>query len=407
MKAPLSLLCIASYFKGENFMRAAKEAGCKVYLLTSYKLKDKDWPREAIDDFFYVPSDENNNWNMEFVKSGLAHTLRKLHIDRIISLDDFDVEKGALLREHFRIAGMGQTTARYFRDKLAMRLRAQEFNIPVPAFTAFFYDDAIHQFAAQTPAPWVVKPRSEASATGIKKVHTSNELWNVAEGLGHNRHEYLVERFTPGDVYHVDTLSLNGDVLFSRCSQYLSPPLEVSQGGGIFRSVTVPFNSKDEKELIKLNKSVMKAFGLRHGASHSEFIKSKEDGKFYFLETSSRVGGAHLADMVEASSGINLWAEWAKLEVAEALGIPYILPPVRNDYAGIIVSLSRYSTPDMTPFKRPELRWTLNMEQHVGAIVASSQRERVLEILDEYTALVARDYHAIAPPKVKAGPQTM
>ena len=43
--------------------------------------------------------------------------MRSKKIDRIVALDDFDVEKGAYLREHFQISGMGQTTARHFRDK--------------------------------------------------------------------------------------------------------------------------------------------------------------------------------------------------------------------------------------------------------------------------------------------------
>ena len=45
----------------------------------------------------------------------------------------------------------------------------------------------------------------------------------------------------------------------------------------------------------------MKAMGLLRGVSHTEFIKSKADGKFYFLETSARVGGANLAELVEAA----------------------------------------------------------------------------------------------------------
>jgi hypothetical protein len=43
--------------------------------------------------------------------------------------------------------------------------------------------------------------------------------------------------------------------------------------------------------------------------------KSDEDGEIYFLETSSRVGGAHLAD-IAAASDINLWKEWAAIEDA-------------------------------------------------------------------------------------------
>ena len=51
---PLSILCVASFFKGEDFMRGAKEAGCTVYLITSSQLKEANWPCESLDDIFYV-----------------------------------------------------------------------------------------------------------------------------------------------------------------------------------------------------------------------------------------------------------------------------------------------------------------------------------------------------------------
>jgi hypothetical protein len=146
----------------------------------------------------------------------------------------------------------------------------------------------------------------------------------------------------------------------------------------------------------------MQAFGMQYSASHTEFIKCHEDGKYYFLETSSRVGGAHLAEMVEFSSGINMWEEWARLEVAEAGGVPYKLPKVRNDYAGIIVSLARQEKPDLSQFTDPEIVWRLDSKNHhVGMIVQSAKHERILELLDDYAARVARDYHASAPPPPK------
>lgn len=90
--------------------------------------------------------------------------------------------------------------------------------------------------------------------------------------------------------------------------------MAVSHDGGIFRTKTLAENSQDFKSLAEINQQVLSKFGIVHGATHSEFIKSNEDGKFYFLETSSRVGGAHIPDMVEASTNINLWREWAKLK---------------------------------------------------------------------------------------------
>lgn len=397
MSRPITFLCIASFFKGEDFLRSAKRQGCTVYLLTSKKHENKPWPWDSIDDTFYVQDDGHDNWNMDDVIAGLSFVMRSRKVDRIVALDDFDVEKGALLRETFRIPGMGQTTGRYFRDKLAMRVQAAEAGINVPAFSALFNDEEINAYIARTSAPWLVKPRSEASATGIQKAHSADQLWQIIHSLGDKRHQYLVEQFRPGDVFHVDALSFEHKVQFARVSRYLATPMEVAHGGGVFRSMTVEFGSKDDKALQKMNAEVMKAFGMNYSASHTEFIKCKEDGKFYFLETASRVGGANLAEMVEASSGINLWTEWAKLEAAAANNETYTAPKPKNEYSGIIVSLSRYQWPDSSSFKDSEIVWRMYKEYHIGLIVSSSKQERVLELLDNYADKVRSEFHASMP----------
>lgn len=396
-QAPLHILCISSFFKGEAFLRAAKAAGNQVYLITGAKLKNHPWPWESIDETFFMDENEEGKWVMQHLIDGIAWQMQRVKFDKIVALDDFDVEKAAHIREHFRIPGMGETTAHYFRDKLAMRMKAQEAGIPVPAFTAIFNDADIATYANQVPGPWMIKPRFAASATGIVKVADKDSLWREIHKLGGQRHMYLLEKFAPGFVFHVDTLNMDGKTIFSRVSQYLDTPFEVAHGGGIFRSVTVKFGSKDEKELTKLNKLVMKAFGMQYSASHSEFIKGKEDGKYYFLETSSRVGGANLAEMVEASAGINLWAEWAKIETAVANHSEYQLPDVRNDYSGIVVSLSRYQQTDDSSFNDPEIWWRMKKDWHIGLIVKASTQERVLELLDKYTKRIGEEFHASLP----------
>lgn len=397
MKRPLSFLCVSCYFKGSDYLKACKAAGNTVYLLTKQSLKDDPWPWESIDEAFYLDSDENSPENFSNMAKGMSWLMRHKKIDRIVALDDFDVEKAAFLREEFRIPGMGQTTARYFRDKLAMRMKAEEAGIPIPAFTALFNDESINEFADTVPAPWIVKPRSEASATGMRKVHSKEELWEAINQLGDERHRYLVEQFKPGDVYHADALTVDGKVKFCRISQYLNTPFEVAHGGGIFRSHTIDFGSKDDKGLQKLNAKVMKAFGMQFSASHTEFIKAHEDGKYYFLETSSRVGGAHLAEMVEASSGVSLWSEWARVETAMAQGSEYTLPKVEKRYAGIVVSLSRFQYPDDSGFNDPEICWRLRKDYHIGMILQSDNKERILELLDKYANRIHNDFHASAP----------
>ncbi len=394
----MTFLCICTYFKGVEFLKSCKAEGNTVYLLTNKKLEHKAWPRESVDEFFYLDNVENTFDTYQKILTGLSNLMRSKKIDRVVALDDFDVEKAALVREHFRIPGMGQTTARYFRDKLAMRVQAQDSGIAVPPFSPLFHDVDITEYLHKTSPPWVIKPRSEASAAGIKKVHSFQEAWDTVHSLGDERHNFLIEQFKPGDVYHVDALTVAGKVIFARSNQYLNTPFEVAHGGGIFRSVTVEHDSKDDKALRKMNEQVMKAFGLKFSASHTEMIKCYEDDKFYFLETASRVGGANLAEMVEFSSGINLWREWAKIETAVANGGSYELPQVAEDYSGIVISLSSHQCPDYTPFNDPEIVWKMGEEYHIGLIVRSKSREKVMELMEKYASMI-RDlgYHASAP----------
>ncbi|WP_020594840.1 ATP-grasp domain-containing protein [Spirosoma panaciterrae] len=393
----LSFLCIATFFKGHEFMRACKELGNTVYLLTDQKLANEAWPREAIDEFFYLPSPSNEPNDLEQMIVGLAHAMRSRRINRVVALDDFDVEKGALIRETFRIDGMGQTTARYFRDKLAMRMRAASAGIRVPAFSPLFNDEAITAFLQTTESPWLLKPRSEASTTGIRKVHSLEEAWSAIHLLEDKRHHYLIEEFKPGKVYHVDALSVDGKAVFTRVSQYLATPMEVAHGGGVFRTATLPLGTPENSALSQINDQVLAAFGMRYSASHSEYIRGDHDGELYFLETSSRVGGANIAEMVEAASGVNLWREWAKLEIAMARKEHYIPPTDHSRYAGLIISLARQQWPDLSVFTEPEIWWRMKKEYHVGVIVRSDDRSEILNLLDNYMHRIYQEFHASAP----------
>src|SRR6266852_6523535 len=52
---PLTILCVTSYEKGQEFLRTCKSLGCRVLLLTVEKFRDGNWPRESIEDLFLMP----------------------------------------------------------------------------------------------------------------------------------------------------------------------------------------------------------------------------------------------------------------------------------------------------------------------------------------------------------------
>ena len=219
-------------------METCKQQGSRVFLITSDKLRDEQWPWSSLDDVFYVPGDRDT-WSTSDLIRSVSYLARTEAIDRIVALDDFDLEKAAALREHLRVHGMGDTRTRYFRDKLVMRMQAQEAGIAVPPFVHLLNHDRIRAFTEQVSPPWVLKPRSQASAMGIKKVNNADELWRLIEAMGDEQSFFLLERFVPGDIYHVDSVVFDSTVRFARAHRYVETPIRVAQEGGIFCSHTV------------------------------------------------------------------------------------------------------------------------------------------------------------------------
>ncbi len=392
---PLTFLCITTYEKGQEFMRECKRHGCRVILLTAEKLRDADWPRESLDDIFYLPEEIA----VGDIVSAVTHLARSHKLDRIVALDEYDMETAATLREHLRIPGMGLTTMRYFRDKLAMRMRALDRDIRVPDFVPVVNHQDIRYYMDHVAGPWVLKPRQEASAIGIKKIHAPEELWPLLEQLGDKQSAHLLERFLPGDVYHVDSIVSENEVVFANVSRYGKPPMNVAHGG-VFTTFTVQRGSEDDSGLRAINKDLIAALGLVRGVAHAEFIKAHADGHFYFLECAARVGGAYINEMVEAATGINLWREWARIEVAGEDG-SYTLPPTREEYAGVILSLARQVEPDTSHYNEPEVYQRITKHHHAGLVLRSTDPHRIPTLLDDYARRFAEEFLAVEPPRDK------
>jgi hypothetical protein len=141
---------------------------------------------------------------------------------------------------------------------------------------------------------------------------------------------------------------------------------------------------------------------LVRGASHTEFIRANADGQLYFLETAARVGGAHIADMLEAGTGLNMWREWSKIELAGEDGSYEVRAP-REEYAGLLVALAREERPDTRSFADPEVVWRMDKKFHIGLVVRSASAERVDVLLADYRERIRREVLAFVPPPARPG----
>jgi len=393
-----TILCISTYEKGQPFLRELARLGANVILLTVDKLENADWSRNSISRLITMPE----TLSLDQILNTVTYLARTQPIDRIVALDEFDLETAALLREHLRLPGMGESATRFFRDKLAMRVRAMQAGVRVPDFTPVFHYDDIRGFLANVPGPWLLKPRTNASAIGIHKLHQAAELWPLLDSLGDLGSHYLLERFVPGDIFHVEGIVSKGEVLFSIPFRYGQPPMQTMHEGGVFTTRTLDRKSPDALALGGMHKQVLSALGLTSGVTHTEFIRSHADNEFYFLETAARVGGAYIAEVVEYATGLNPWVEWARLEAAALFGRPYTLPELRHGYAGSIICLARQGQTDTSAYNDPEIVHRLSKHHHAGIIVQSPSASRIEALTTEYAQRFLEDFCASMPVPDKA-----
>lgn len=391
---------IASDYKGSEFIEECHNAGWHVTLVTRKKLLDSAWPWTAINDARTVEDDAGV---LDYVRA-VTNLAGSRQIDKVVGLDEFDVITAAMAREHLNLPGMSRSFALRFRDKLAMRDIAHRAGIPCPEFVGAFNAEKLNDFLTTVPAPWVIKPRHEVSAFGIRKCYTADEAWGVLTELD-NRNtwrdhpsQFLIERFIEGKVFHVDSVVENGKVVACGVSQYGTTPFNVSHHGGVFTSFITPYKSAERKQLEVMNRALLMAFEYDRGVSHAEFLQSDETGEFYLLEVACRVGGAYIANVLEYACNFNLWREWAKLEIATRER-PFKLPKLRKEFAGVTLALANSEEPDISAYTDAEIVYSIKKPQHVGFILHSKKQERIDELLNTYTERITNDFLTIAPVK--------
>src|SRR5690606_4298871 len=324
-------------------------------------------------------------------------------MDSVVGLDEFDVVTAARAREHLQLPGMSYSEAIRFRDKYAMRKVAEQGGILSPDHLCPLESSAINEFLERVEPPWIIKPRHEVSAFGIRKCENSQEVWDVLNDLDNRNNwrdhpsQFLIEKFIEGDVFHVDSVVYGGKVVCAGVSQYGKPPFAVTHYGGVFTTSIVDYRSKERRELERLNKKLLKAFDYRQGVTHAEFLRGR-DRRFYLLEVACRVGGAYIANVLEHACGFNLWREWARVAMSGP-DQPYQPPKIRKEYAGVALALANTESPDTSHYGDSEIVYRINKPKHVGLIFHSPDRKRVAELKQLYSARIEQNFLAVASAK--------
>jgi hypothetical protein len=316
------ILCIAGSDTGHRFLREVATLQCRAVLLILDEHRDAAWPLDAVNELHSMPA----GMTLQQIKNTVTYLARSRKFSRIVALDRFNVEVAAELREHLRIPGMGITTARYFSDRLAARIKASHLGMSVAAMTSVANYDELHSFMQIVPAPWLLTPRGESRGFATRELQAPEQVWEALDELGDRQSEFLLEQKVEGDRFHVDSITADGTVVFSAVSPYHGTFSSESEDGQLLPARQVTYSKADVEGLRRSNAALLSGLKLARGVTHTEFLRSRVTRKFYFMETSASVDDSCIADMTKDAHGLNFWTEWARLEVASMRGERYELP---------------------------------------------------------------------------------
>ena len=268
-----TILCIATYFKGEAFLRECRRQGCRVLLLTADSLADAAWPRDAIDEIHTIRARPT-----EADSAGAVTTIARTACARAGSprSTTSTSRPRRCCASTFRCrASAGRPRSR-FRDKLAMRVTARDARPARARVHGVFNDQAVTDWAAASAAVGaeaaIVRPRRSAS----RRSRTATSCGARSKPPATRGPSACSSTSCPA----TSITSTRSSGAARSCSRSRS-----NTAGRRWKSrTTAAFSSRSgcptipttARALLERNRQLQRrASALRRGVSHTEFIRAR------------------------------------------------------------------------------------------------------------------------------------
>ena len=271
------------------------------------------------------------------------------------------------------LPGMGRTIASRFRDKLAMRMQARTLGIRVPEFTRGVQRPGGRRLGR--PRAAAVGAQAALVGGGDRHQEDRRSRRAVARARRRGRRSGAVpaRAVRPGRRLPRRLDRLRRRVVFAVASRYGRPPMEVAHQGGLFVTRRLPDESEDARALLDGEPAAAAGFGLGRGVSHTEFIRGVGRAGDVFSRHRPVSAAPSSSTPSRPRPGSTCGASGRRSRSPGKGGV-YAVPPHRDGYAGIVLTLARQETPDMSAYTDPEIAMTIRKDHHAGLIVARPSR---------------------------------
>ena len=273
-----------------------KELNEDLYLMTNTTYA-KDFTQYA-----QVFAFENYDYNSAIEFQALQ-LYREHPYHTIIATAERDILRAARLREYLGIEGQSWESAIAFRDKVKMKSILSEARIRVPQYARLNSAIDLYAFIQDHHYPVVVKPVDGMGSRNTTVLENDRDtIRYLTKGLEHNLE---VEQFIEGEMYHIDGLILNGEIVLCWPSKYLNDCLAFHEGkylGSYLLSPQNPLTARMQEYVC----SVLKVMPTpEHTSFHAEVFHTPDD-ELVLCEVACRTGGSRICEEYRQAFGVDL-----------------------------------------------------------------------------------------------------
>ena len=324
---------------------------------------------------------------------------------RLLTCDEEVMIQVARLREKYALAGDGvETTMRFtHKDHMKAYLRARAPEIEMPRYELFdartfkringhylaHLEDYLH-------LPVFVKPVNQCSSHNAAKIETNQDLRAWCNAHVEDETVYEMDEFIEGDLYHCDSVVVDGRIASVFISRYNKPCFDFLSGH-MSASILLPFDAPEYDILAAFNAKTLEGLDVpKNAVTHLEVFRTHH-GRNIFLEVALRPPGARIPKMYDHCLGVNIQKAHFKMQLGKTPRVK-----VAQKYFGALcefpmeggVVAARSPLPELE--SACEVTWFVEEGARVEPSASVVQRACVIQLWHKEFASVERDMERLS-----------
>ena len=229
-------------------------------------------------------------------------------------------------------SGISYQGAIYATDKIEMRKRMRECQVPIPFFNEINSFDEFVGVIELIDSKFIIKPSDNSASRGVILVDKSKqpnyeEIYSYCKNYSRSG-KVLVEEYLEGPEVSVESFSENGQHFIISITDKIVSELPFFVEFGHTEPSRLSSVVQDEIKSVAL--AAINAIGMKDGPTHTE-IKVTPDGP-KLIEIAARLGGDYITSkLVPLSTGVNM----IECEILSSIGEKINVYKTQNNGAAI------------------------------------------------------------------------